>query len=380
VRQTLWEGSIPTPQGKVPQERPMLVWQMRPKGNLQLRRAQMKVNGKPIPTRYDGAITSIVGEPEEPLPLGPLKAVCEVWFSNDKGLDMEWEFTRVPAPPPPPKPDLIQQEMVAKVNQLRRAALLPDTKIEPALCLAATRHSRYLLTNRLPPQHEQIPGKPEFFGKDPTERNEKAGYFEPCYEIIANGNDGAEAIQRLLDAPYHRSALLQPSRFDLGAGKAGDRVTLLCAVSGEQEVVAYPADGQLEVPVLWDELEIPDPLRLYPSVSRMIGYPITLHVYGEEGSLTLLDARLFGPSGAPVACYINSPENDTELQDMILMMPKQPFQPLSTYRVRIAVKTSSGREVVRAWQFTTGKAAPTTPLPPPKANPKAAPQTPKKKK
>ena len=173
-------------------------------------------------------------------PLAPIKAVCQVWLSNDKGVEMEWEFTRVPAPPPPPKPDMSQQEMVAKLNQLRRAALLPDTKIQPALCLAAARHSRYLLANRLTPQHEQVPGKPEFFGKDHMERSEKAGYFGLSYEVIANGHTGPEAIQRLMDAPYHRSALLQPGGFDIGAGLAGDRATLLCAISSEQEVVCLP--------------------------------------------------------------------------------------------------------------------------------------------
>ena len=61
------------------------------------------------------------------------------------------------------------------------------------------------------------------------------------------------------------------------------------------------------------------------------------------------------------------------------MMPKKPLQPLSTYRARMAVKTPSGREVTRSWQFTTGKAAPIAPAPKPmpKPSPKATPKTPK---
>jgi hypothetical protein len=383
--QDLWEGSEPHPQGKIPQERPQLVWEMRPKGGAQIRRVQMKVNGRPIPTHYDVETKSIIGKPQEPLPLGTLKAFCEAWFSTDKGVEMEWEFTRVPQPPPPPAPDFAQQETVAKLNQLRRAALLPDAKIQPALCHAAARHSRYLLVNRLSSTHEQQPGKPEFFGKDHTERSEKSGYFGLSYEVIASGESGPVAVQHLMDAPYHRSALLQPGAFDVGAGLAGNRVTLLCALTDQQESLVYPADGQLNVAVRWDEVEIPDPLRLYPGVERITGYPITLHVFGEEGSLTLLDASVTGPGNQPVACHLNSPENDDALDDTILLMPKKPLLPLSTYQARIAVKTPMGREITRTWQFTTGT-APTPKLfeiskPPSKPAPKTIPKpTPKKKK
>ncbi|WP_309711550.1 CAP domain-containing protein [Armatimonas sp.] len=380
--QDLWEGSEPRPQGKTPQERPQLVWQMQPKGSAQLRRIQMRVNGKPIPTRYDAETKSITGEPQEPLPLGTVKAFCEAWFSTDKGVEMEWEFIRVPQPPPPPTPDFAQQETVAKLNQLRRAALLPDAKIQPALCLAAARHSRYLLVNRLIPTHDEEPGKPEFYGKDHTDRSEKSGYFGLSYEVIASGESGAVAVQRLMDAPYHRAALLQPGTFDVGAGLAGNRVTLLCALTDQQESLVYPADGQLDVAVLWDEVEIPDPLRLYPGAERITGYPITLHVFGEDGKLSLLSASLTGPNNQPVASYTNSPENDDALEDTILLMPKKPLLPLSTYRARIAVKTPMGREITRSWQFTTGKAPAPKPLAisTPKPTPKPQPKTVKKKK
>ena len=62
--------------------------------------------------------------------------------------------------------------------------------------------------------------------------------------------------------------------------------------------------------MLWDEDEIPDPLRLYPGADRVIGYPITLHVYGEEGSLTLLSAQLLGPNNMPLPA-ISTPRKTT---------------------------------------------------------------------
>ena len=101
--QDLWEGSEPRPQGKTPLERPQLIWQMRPKGSAQLRRLQMRINGVAIPTRYDNETKSVIGEPREALPLGTNKAFCEVWLTSDKGVEMEWEFTRVPLPPRPPQ-------------------------------------------------------------------------------------------------------------------------------------------------------------------------------------------------------------------------------------------------------------------------------------
>ena len=185
-----------------------------------------------------------------------------------------------------------------------------------------------------------------------------------------------------MDAPYHRSALLQPGAFDVGAGLAGNRVTLLCALTEQQESLVYPADGQLEVPVLWDEVEIPDPLRLYPGAERITGYPVTLHLFGEEGSLTLLEASLTDPTGQSVACYVSSPQNDDQLDDTILLMPKKPLLPLAPYRARVVVKTEAGRQITRSWQFTTGKAPAAKPtVSPTKLPPKPIPKpNPKKKK
>ncbi|MBB6053638.1 CAP domain-containing protein [Armatimonas rosea] len=378
--QTLWEGSEPRPQGKTPLERPPLVWQMRPRGGAQLRRIQMRVNGTPIPTRYDNDTQSIVGEPSEPLPLGVLKATCEVWLSNDKGVDMEWSFTRVPAPPPAPAPDQAQQEAIAQVNRLRRAALLPDMQAQPALCLAAARHSRYLLANKLALTHEQTEGKPEFYGKDPDARAERAGFFESCYEVIAQAPQAALSIQNLLDAPYHRAALLQPGAFAAGVGIAGDRVTLLCAQSPIHEVVAYPADGQLDVPTEWHDSESPDPLRAYPEAPRVVGYPVTLHLYGITEKPDLREATLTGPDGQLVPCYVNTPSNDDELDDMLLLIPKQPLLPLSSYRATLVVKEAGGRELTRSWQFTTGKAPVTVPVAKPAPVVKQPPPPPAKKK
>ena len=352
---------------------------MRPKGSAQLRRLQMRINGVAIPTRYDNETKSVIGEPREALPLGTNKAFCEVWLTSDKGVEMEWEFTRVPLPPRPPAPDQSQQETVTQLNRMRRAALLPDVAIQPALCLAAARHSRYLLANRLEPIHTEEPGRPEFYGKDHTERSERAGYFEPGFEVIAEGDSGPIAVQRLIDAPYHRSALLQPGAFDVGAGLAKDRITLLCALTTRQEVLVYPTDGQLDVPVSWEDTETPDPLRLYPGAERVTGYPITLHSFAEDEHLKLIEINLTGPESRSVLCYINTPDNDTELDNTIIIIPQKPLLPLSLYRARIVAKTAAGREITRVWQFTTTKTVPTKPtLPKPTPKPPTPPT--KKKK
>lgn len=381
--QSLWEGAEPRPQGKTPLERPTLTWQMRPKSG-QLRRIQMRINGMPIPTRYDETTQTIIGEPQEPVPLGKLKAVCEVWLTTDRGVDIEWEFTRVPKPPPPPPPDRAQHEALAQLNQMRRTGLLPDMTLEPALCLAAARHSRYLTTNRQELSHDQEPGHPEFFGKDPEARAERAGFFEPCYEVLAQAPQTNQSLQNLLDAPYHRAALLQPGAVPAGVGIAGDRVTVLCALSALSETVIWPADGQLEVSPQWLDTETPDPLRVHPGANKTTGYPITLHVYGVREAPTLIEASLRGPSGQPVACYTNTPENDDELDDMILLIPQQPLEPQTRYQARIVVRDPDGRQIARSWQFTTGRAPePPRPLPPkpilpPK--PKPVPKPPLKKK
>lgn len=362
-RQELWEGSEPRPQGKTPLERPRLEWQMRPKSNVMLRRVQLTLNEKPIPTRYDRESATVIGELTDPAPLGVCKVFCEVWLSNDRGIEMEWEFTRVPLPPPAPSPDSLQQELVRQLNQLRRALPLPDTTLDAPLCLAATLHSRYLQLNRLSPLHEEDPSRAGFAGRTPAERAEKAGSFLPCYEVIVGGGDPRRSMQTLIDAPYHRSALLQPGSFRVGAGVAGDRTTVLCSQSSAQEVIVYPADGQLQVPLQWVNTELPNPLRLYSAPPSTLGYPITFHVFGITGKLQLKDARLTTAEGTEVAFFLNTPMNDDELDDTILLLPKMPLASESTYRVRVAARSPQGTDIVRAWQFTTEKASP-PPKPP----------------
>lgn len=363
--QDLWEGSEPRPQGKTPQERPRLEWQMKPRGSATLRRVVLTVNERPIPVRYDRESATVIGEPVEPLPLGTCRVHCEVWLSSDQEIELDWTFTRVPTPPPAPPPDPLQLELIAQLNRLRRTALLPEVQSDAALCLAALRHSRYLLVNRLAPTHEEQPGKVEFYAETPEERAERAGCFLPCYEVIAMSATPRTAVQALMDAPYHRTALLQPERFRVGAGAAGDRTTVLCSLSEHSGVIVYPGDGQLDVPPQWLDTELPDPLRLYPGASRTVGYPITLHFYGPEGKLELREAALRGPNNQPIACYTNTPSNDDELDDTLILIPQKPLLPETTYTVRIAVRTPAGTDVSRSWQFTTAK-LPSLPAPPAK--------------
>jgi hypothetical protein len=224
--------------------------------------------------------------------------------------------------------------------------------------------------------HFEIPGSPGFTGITPSDRARAGGYerrpgqlFESISEAVGGGRSVTEAVTELFDAPYHREAFLAPGAPDLGVGvttlgKGYKRVVL--DVGGRQDgqsVLVYPVDGQRNVPVSWHNAEHPDPLRMHTR-ERTIGYPITLfHGVGMAGrdEIQLVRATLATEQGRPVACFVNSGDNDVHLQNGVILLPRRPLQPNTTYVALVEATARSGlfrsrRDLSRQWRFTTGSA------------------------
>lgn len=186
---------------------------------------------------------------------------------------------------------------------------------------------------------------------------------------MGGGRSVTEAVTELFDAPYHRQAFLAPGTPDLGVGvtAAGfgyKRVVL--AVGGREDarnVLVYPVDGQRNVSISWHNAERPDPLRMHTR-ERTVGYPITFfYGVGMAGrdEIRLVRATLATAEGRPVACFVNSGDNDVHLQNGVFLLPRRPLQPNTTYVALVEATTPAGflrsrRDLSRQWRFTTGSA------------------------
>ncbi len=370
----------PQPTGKLRVASPTIAWRVVPHGNSQVTSVTMTLNGLPVtaswlPERYTAAFT-----PDTPLAPGKYAVHCTVILDRTFTLENDWEFSIAPdAVSRVANPDTQQKAVGNAVSILRRQLGLPEVTLDSRLCAAALGHSAYLSRNGVI-GHDQIATLPGFVGASCEARIAAFGYAGNCLENVSLSQiaNPVVAVRRLFDAPYHRAPFLQPGTIEVGAGFQDGVLTLLFGTSDTAGVVTYPLDGQKDVPLSWDGVETPDPLRLHPQAvaaakGRPVGYPITLHAFGgvEDPELRLQNVRatMTTRDGRAVTAYVNSPDNDDELQSGVLLIPVRPLLPGTEYVVRVEATDQNGVSLVRTWSFTTAK--PVKPVVPPRTNPVA---------
>lgn len=340
--------------------KPTLSWSVFSTGSDQIASGQITLNGDPILARYDRATQCVVGTPAQALAPGEYKVVARAVFERGFALTQEWSFevlgnalTALPAPTDE------QRQVVSLINALRERMALPPAEIDASLCMAAQKHTVFNDLNKTTGHYERS-HMPGFVGQGPAERTQAFGYRGDTYEAVNFGSRSPEeAIQNLIDAPYHRIPFLQPGELLVGTGLVGERLTVDFQLNGASGVVVYPFDGQRDVPCGWGKLERPNPLRLHPKAIGVVGYPVTLVCYGKDVQLTDVRAELRTESGEQVPAYVNSPENDTWLRNGVILMAEKPLTPATTYVAEFSAKDSDGRGISRTWKFTT--AAPKSP-------------------
>lgn len=348
-----YEAGEPGPAGRLRVSRPTLAWKILPVEGTRISRVSFFLNSTPVPAIYLQAKQSVVYTPRDPLPPGDYVARCTVMLDGYWPVEREWRFTIAPDAGEPPAPDARQQRALALVNAYRQALALPPLRLDPRLCAAAAGHSAYLHANRLL-THDQQPGMQGFIGDGPAQRRAAFGYANGCFENLASGSTSvARALQGLFDAPYHRRAFLQPGSPDFGAGLVGDKTTLEIGATDAEGVVVYPADGQRDVPTEWSGNELPDPLWLH-NAQGPVGYVISLFRFARtESSIHVDHAAVTTDAGHPVPAYLNTPDTDEHLESGILLIPRQPLRPGTTYHVAITARTGAGEDLSRSWRFTT---------------------------
>ena len=357
----------PSPRGTVIYSRSPVEWRILPLRGSRVTGASLALDGQPVAATYDRSAGAVTHLPGTALAPGVHRARAAVTLDGEAAIDKEWEFTVAPrALSTLPAPRDKQMAALRAVNELRRATGLPALKPEGRLFAAAQSHADYLLRNDAS-GHFETAGRQGFVGRRPEDRVRAFGYSAGTYEDVSQGlTEPVEAIQGLFDAPYHREPFLQPGELHFGAGVSGDRVSLLFGMGERSGVAVYPGNGQRNVPLSWDGNEMPDPLRLHsadgPGGRRIrprgpFGYVVTLFVFqrdvaARQPTVRIRRATLATAEGAVVPAYINTPDNDDALKSGVVLIPRKPFRPSTTYQV--VVEMDRGRTVETAhWSFTT---------------------------
>jgi hypothetical protein len=123
-------------------------------------------------------------------------------------------------------------------------------------------------------------------------------------------------------------------------------------IGDEPHAVAYPAEGQKQVPTLFPN-ELPDPIPA--GAPRPAGYPITFQFPFDSEEVTGVKATLADAAGKPVVFHLSTPErpaNEFPQQNTICLIPARRLAAGATYKVRVS-GTFQGEAFEHAWSFST---------------------------
>jgi hypothetical protein len=349
------ESFEPAPRGLVLISQPTITWPLALGPDTYISTITLTVNGQERPIVYDEHNRICVAHFSKPLPTGDYACKINLTFSDGAKYEKDWQYSVSPdAKPDFPAYDDDEQDATDAVNSFRRKCNLKDVVINSALVAAADAHSSYMDRNKQYGHHETS-GLAGFTGVSPQDRVLAWGYALGDYEDIGFSTVNAiEMVTELFDAPYHRIAFLQQGTPDFGYSGRGGRATLEFGMTGVSGVTVYPADGESDVPLSWTDNEFPDPLRIHPGASHVVGYPISLFFYGSTASqLSVQSAAITTADGADVPCYVNRDANDMELHGGVIIFPQAPLEPGAKYTVKIKGSTVDGNDISRTWSFTT---------------------------
>ncbi|RYG34709.1 hypothetical protein EON81_14830 [bacterium] len=317
--------------------------------------AEMKVDDRVVEAQYKKSARALEYIPEASLAPGEHVIQCRVGFKGTPVYKTGWKFRVLPnAMADLPAPTKEQDEALAILNQYRKGMGLPDFVSDRVLNFAAAKHANYCSTHDVI-GHEQVPGKEGFMGVSSFERLSCLGWIGQSFEGVTHGeSDIEEAVSSLFDSPYHRLPFLQPGIVPFGAGRVGDKMTVEIGTGNTEGFTVSPGPGQTDVPTKWDRLETPDPLRFHKGHEVPTGYPIVVSLFGEERNLKGVQAEV-QLAGKPVAIFLNTPQNDSELTAAAFLIPQKPLKPGATYDVSVQGTDEKGNAVVKRWSFTTAK-------------------------
>lgn len=352
-----------------PQPKDITVLVSRPNISMQLilnnnkvKEMTMKLNGHLVNAKYDESMQTISYKPENPLKPGSYKVDLSVNLEGWQPISQSWQF-RVSENAVDELPSVTdeQKKVLNYSNRYRNFLGISEFKLNDSLNASAMAHTNYMtINNKL--THNEFTNDKGFTGIEPYNRVVAFGYTgSNVSENISSGQkDYKEAIDGLMDAPYHRLAWINPYLIDLGYGAKDKYYTFNFGgnTASKDKMIVYPKEGQTDVAISWDGNETPNPLRFYEK-SGKVGYPISLSYFSKNNieKLTIEKATLKNSEGNIVDIYMNTPEKDDKLKDSILIIPSKPLEKDEKYtvfvRIKILFNNNVAKEINKTWKFTT---------------------------
>ena len=265
-------------------------------------------------------------------------------------------------PPPLPSPGAssASARALAAINAARAAAGLAAVGIDDRLGASAEAHSFYWLFNNMSPSvvglgvHEETPGLPGYSGVYPWTRATAYGYpSQRIAEDITHRGDPVGAVSDWLNSVYHRFPIMRPDLVAIGFGEATlgsldiEDMEFGYATPAAAPPVRYPAPGATNVPAIFGDNELPDPVP--KGAPRTTGYPVTV-TFAIADRVRLSSFVLVGPDGQAVAAYQLVPSAATE--NSASLLPVAPLARGATYTAHV-VASDAGHGYDETWSFTT---------------------------
>lgn len=266
-------------------------------------------------------------------------------------------------------------------NYRREQVGLPPLGVRDPLGTAAQNHSAYMLANQLL-THDESAGQPGFTGATAETRIQALYPTNATAEVVATANKwtsvaGANLtlaprdalVVDLINAPFHRAALLggyasagSGYAERVGAGSNGgtaasyyQTIDLADASPGGAAnlMVAYPYDGQADVPASWVNHESPDPAPAY--AGRTVGYPVTLQAIDSALAFNADTFTITDAQGRNVDCAkvdARTAGMASAARGLAICTPLAPLASGQRYHVTVT-GTLGGQGVNLSWAFTT---------------------------
>jgi tetratricopeptide (TPR) repeat protein len=254
---------------------------------------------------------------------------------------------------------------LAAVNVARGAAGLAPVHIDPRLSASALSHSFYWLFNYFAPSvsglgiHLETRGDPGYTGVYPWTRAVAFDYpNQRIGEDITHSGAPDTAVAEWVNSVFHRFAIMRPDLRVIGYGEAQVGSVVIedmefgFAIASPAAPVLYPAAGQVNVPAIFVDNELPDPVPA--GEPRTTGYPVTV-TFSEASRVSMHAFTLTSSSGAVLAAYVLAPSASTE--NSASLLPVAPLVPGAVYTARISA-TVNGTPFVRTWTFTVAAGPP----------------------
>ena len=242
---------------------------------------------------------------------------------------------------------------MGRINAFRKAAGVAAVALDAGLCRGSQAHARYLGLH-----WGRVEGLPlygeraglEGWSKEGDDASRVAGI-----RVNAPDDSPQVGVDWMLCSVQNRNLVLNPTMKAVGIGLARQGRGWAWVVSlppvrrrGDGPPVAYPGDGQKDVPPLAGA-DVPGQPR-----GTKAGFPVSLSFF-PLAKVSGVEAALEDADGHEVPAWISTPAKrlrGTGTYVQVVLVPRSPLLAGKSYSARVRA-TVDGKAFERAWSFAT---------------------------